>query len=207
MRVFDFSSPALHAARSRRDVARVPSELAILGFAAFSLFGAIGMSFYCGIGLSNAGGALKPAAEVPVYNGKAVPRDHPQKRIGAAEQVVRRHTITTMDAAERANERLARSKESEKTSASHQVPVLGEDTRYSFPDMDLIQQHGATVGGASAAAHSGTSQYASANIEAPDSASASVAAVPEPASWSVAGVFALLLCAGERLRRRKTRPS
>ena len=79
MRQFDFDSPALRSGHLRRDIGAIPSELAIIGFAAFSLLAAIGMSCYCGIGLTHAGGSLQPSADVPAYEGKAAPRDQAQR--------------------------------------------------------------------------------------------------------------------------------
>ena len=204
MRQFDFGSPALHTARRRRDIVRMPSELAIVGFAAFSLIAAIGMSYYCGIGLSNAGGTLKPAADVPVYEGKAVPRDHVHPPLGPTEQVAVRAFEVTDASDERADEQSAHPKDGEKTSASHQASALPQaEPLYSFPDLDVLQ-HAAGLGSASALAASVSSQYASAGIEAPDGAFTAVAPVPESSNWSFAGLFALVLCVGERLRRRAT---
>ena len=201
MRQFDFRSPSLQSARLRRDIGRMPSELAIIGFAAFSLLAAVGMSYYCGIGLTNAGAGLKPAADVPVYEGKAVPNDRAQRPLGA-EQVSVRHRGVGAGPDERADERSGRSNDAEKTSASRQTSALpADEPLYSFPDLDAIQ-HAVAAGSASAVAATVTSQSASAGIEAPDGAFTAVAPVPESSAWSFAGLFVLILCAGEHLRRR-----
>jgi hypothetical protein len=207
MRQFDFDSPVVHSARPQRDVVRMPSEVAIIAFAAFSLFGAIAMSCYCGIGLSTAGAGLKPAADVPVYNAKAVPRERTQRPLRDFQHVSRRRAGVTQDPDGAADEEMPRRDDGEKISAAHSSSLQSQDERsYSFPELDVMRQ-AAALGTASAVAASVSSQYASAGIEAPDAAFGSLAPVPETSGWSFAGLFAVILCGGERLRRRVARHS
>ena len=178
----------------------------MVGFAVFSLVAAIAMSFYCGIGLSSAGGALKPAADIPVYNGRAVPREQAQRTLRDSKHVSRGPAGVTQDA-RAGDEQAARSRDSEKTSEPHRAAVPPQDEpSYSFPDLDVMR-HAVAAGTASAVAASVSSQSASAGIEAPDAAFGSLAPVPESSGWSFAGIFVLILCGAERLRRRAARCS
>lgn len=206
MRQFDFQSPLLDSAR-RRDLGTTRSEPAIIGFAAFSLLGAIAMSYYCQMGLDEMSGKSKMSADVPVYNAKAVPRDDVHMLLGAGRVASRKSEVSSSEETDRSSDNeKARTAETE-PSRRRQLPAVGErEPLYSFPEIDAMQR-AAARGSAIALASNVASQSGFANIQAPDAAFGAVAPVPEPTVWSFAGLFALLLCAGERFRRRAARRS
>lgn len=202
MRQFDFNSSLLPSARPRRDLGATRSEPAIVGFAAFSLLGAIAMSYYCRMGLESSGSANKPAAQTPVYNARAVPRDEMQRPLGAA--LVNAAPAAGSDNLESIVNDGRRSRfvhADERRAAAAMLTTRESASRYSFPEFDLMQ-HAAAIGSATALASSVATQSGSANIEAPNAPFGSFAPVPESNGWSFAGAFPLLLCVGERLRRR-----
>lgn len=201
MRQFDFDSPLLPSARASREISASRSEPAIVGFAAFSLLGAIAMSFYCRMGLEGPSTALKPAAETPVYNAAAVPLDDVHRPLGAA--LVNAAPQPSSDNLEAVvnDGRRTRLAHDERHAAAAQPVVHEGAPLYAFPEFDALQR-AAALGSASAVAGSVASQSGSGNLEAPSAAFSSFAPVPEPNAWSFAGVFAAAVCAAERLRRR-----
>jgi hypothetical protein len=210
MRQFDFDSPLLRsAARGADSVATRRSEPAIISFAAFSLLGALAISYYCLAGLGQAGGAVPVAADTPVYNGKAVPRDDAQAQTSRPLGGTLTTTVAHVSATEGSD--LAVGENGEGThrlaggerSARRELPSIRErDLLYSFPEFDAMQ-HAVSLGAASALAGSVGSRSGSGEIQAPGGDFVSVAPVPESSSWSFAGAITLFLCAGERLRKRR----
>jgi hypothetical protein len=205
MRQFDFNSPLLDSPRQRRDLVASRSEPAIIGFAAFSLLGAIAMSYYCRMGL-DAGSAGPPRRpDVPIYETRAVPADEIRRPLGAGEP-----SRAAQPAGDNSESIVNDGKRThpvrpDEVHATNTAAVERDGTPlYSFPEFETLER-AAMLGSASAVAGRVASQSGSANIEAPDAAFASFAPVPEPNAWSFAGGFALFLCAGERLRRRRTR--
>lgn len=201
MRQFDLDSSLVDSARPQRDLAPKGSEPAIIGFAAFSLLGAIAMSFYCRMGLESVSAPLKPAASSAVYAGKAVPFDDMDRPLGAAKINAAPQPLPDNLQAVVNDGRRTRTTPVDENHAPNATGTIEGAPRYSFPEFDALER-AANLGSASAVAANAMTQSASGNIEAPSAALAAFAPVPESNSWSVAGAFALLLCVVERLRRR-----
>lgn len=205
MRHSDFDSPLVPSARSRREVIPTRSEPSIIGFAAFSLLGAIAMSYYCRTGLDSPSSTIRPAAETPVYNAKAVPLDTVHRPLGAA--LVNAAPQPSADNLESIvnDGRRTRFAHADERRAPTTKPLSSDAAPlYTFPEFDAMQR-AAALGSATAVAGSVASQSGSANVEAPQAGFSSFAPVPEPNAWSVAGAFAFLLCVSERLRKRVAR--
>lgn len=201
MRQFDYTSPLLDSARPRREFPSWRSEPAIIGFAAFSLLGAIAMSYYCRMSLGETSAGLQPAAGVAVYEGKAVPRDETRRPLGAGLLTIAGKTTPIDDSLSSAEATAAghRAELEDRKSASQSPADQDGEQLYSFPELDALE-HAASLGSASAVATNLGTQTGSASIDLP--AFGSFAPVPEPSAWSFAGAFLLLLSAAERLRRR-----
>lgn len=200
MRQFDHTSPLLDSARPRREFPSWRSEPAIIGFAAFSLLGAIAMSYYCRMSLTPTNDGLQPAAGVAVYEGKAVPRDDAGRPLGAGlASIVGKTTGTDVVSSSEVSPAARRNRTEDGESQRAIAAERDGQPVYSFPEFDALEQ-AARVGSASAVAANLGTQTGSASIELP--AFGSFAPVPEPRAWSFAGVLLLLLSAAETRRRR-----
>lgn len=205
MRQFDFDSPLLSSAPSQRNGARARSEPVIVGFAAFSLLGAIAMSYYCRVGLESTSSTVKPAAENAVYDARAVPLDDVHRPLGAAlVNAAPQAGADNLEAVVNDGRRIRIGDVDERHSSVAASPTGERPPLYAFPEFDAMRR-AAALGSASTVAGSVASQSGSGNIEAPDAPMSSFAPVPESNGWSFAGAFALLLCAADRFRRRRMR--
>lgn len=207
MRHFDFKSPVADSARAQREFANKGSEPAIIGFAAFSLLGAIAMSFYCRTGLETVSEPLKPAAYAAVYAGKAVPFADPQRPLGAAKINAAPQPLPDNLEAVVNDGRRSHSAPADDRHGSEAIARAEGAPLYSFPEFDSMQR-AMRLGSASAVAANAATQSASGNIEAPGAMPGAFAPVPESNGWSFgAGAFTLLLGIAERIRHRSARSS
>lgn len=205
MRQLDTTSPVLPSARSPQDFTPTRSEPGIIGFAAFSLLGAIAMCYYCGSGLDAPSSTMRSAADTPVYNGRAVPLDDVHRPLGAAfVNAAPKPSADNLESVVNDGHRTHSVHPDEHGGAAATPIIVQGAPLYSFPEFDAMQR-GAALGSASAVAGSVASQSASGNVEAPEATLEAFAPVPETGGWSSAGAFAFLLCLGERLRRRTAR--
>ena len=181
------------------------SDLATLGFAAFSLLGTLSLSYYCLVGLPE-NSAAPIVDEAPVYQATAVPLDS----IGADGRTVpARQLFGQTSTKARPNPRSHADGPNVATPVHAPVSVVADagqspdplpQSLITFPNLTRSPlppslPAGLPSGGTGSATQGNTAGYAE-----PDAFAAVVEPVPEPAAWGWLALGAALLIGWRQLR-------